>query len=123
MKDLVHATNTGNAKQPEDLEAEGHADLARGHAKLAEAARLRRARAPVAPAEDWIPIAKLPLAKKSARAIVRSKAVESKEVRGRLYVLRSSFDSFMRTSETTSKPASDDDALRAELGLQSGGRR
>ena len=71
----------------------------------------------IAPADDWIAIAKLPIARKSARALVHSKAVEAKEVRGRLYVSRASFDAYMRSKDAPITAPTEDDALRVELGL------
>lgn len=104
-------------QSPDELDAQAF-DLEARAAKLhAEAARLRARRAMTAPADDWVPLAKLPLAKKSARALAKSQAVESKLVGGRLYVLRSSFDAFMRSSAPTPLPDEDDD-LRRELGLE-----
>jgi hypothetical protein len=90
------------------LEAEAkllHAEAALLDAKDATATSTR---------EAWIPLSDVQLARKSARAIVRSGAVASRKVNGRIYVSASSFDAFMRQREV---PSNDDDDLRAELGL------
>jgi hypothetical protein len=100
---------------PDEIDAQAYELEARAAKLHADAARIRARRTAAAPADDWVPLAKLPLAKKSARALAKSRAVESKLVGGRLYVLRSSFDGFMRSSAPT--PAPEDEDLREELGL------
>ena len=108
---------------PHELDAEAYTLEARAAELHARASRLRASQQTTMTTSDWIPIGELPLAKKSARALAKSGAFETKAVRGRLYALRPSFDAFM--SDRDDKPANvtGDDTLRAELGLVSGGRR
>jgi Helix-turn-helix domain len=67
----------------------------------------------------WIPLHEAPLARKTARRLVRSGAIAGKLVANRWYLSRTSLDAYLRSTEDADLDAeSDEDALRAELGLR-----
>ncbi len=69
--------------------------------------------------DDWIPIARAPLAKKTARRLARTGTIAAKKVGGRLYLSRASLDAYMRErGDVTPIARDDDDDLRATLGLR-----
>lgn len=104
------------SERPTLIEAEGHALIARGHAKLAEAARLRAA-TPQAEGEraSWIPVAESPLGKRRTLALARSGAVESSKVGRKVLVRRASLAGFLNEHRRTPIEDEEEDLFGADV--------
>lgn len=76
------------------LESEGHTLIARGHEKLAEAARLRTETGAVA-RPSWIPAAESPLGKRKTLALARAGALASSKIGRQVLVRRASLDALI----------------------------
>jgi hypothetical protein len=100
----------------EQLELEGHELIARGHARLADAAR-KRAQLTTA-AGDWIRVDALPIPRRSALAACRAGDLRAVK-RGRVWLTtRADADAFLARQPPAS--AANDDAendVRRALGL------
>jgi hypothetical protein len=102
--------------QPADeLEAEGHSLIARGHSKLAEAQRTRAsARSADGAPVEWISPEASPLGKRRTLALCRAGALESSKVGRKVLVRKASLDAFLRRHERgVDMPAEDEDLFGA----------
>lgn len=112
---MESTTQSTRAHVADELELEGHELISQGHARLAEAARLR-ART-MSAAGDWIRVDAIPIPRRSALAACRSGALRAVK-RGRVWLTtRADADAFLSRQAPTSA-ANDDDDVRAALGLQ-----
>lgn len=86
----------------------------------AEAARLRRLLGGEPSAKDgWIPVGSTTLPRKALRRLIRTGQVAGRLVGGRWYVSRSSLEAHLALVDGPAESApSDDERLRAELGLR-----
>jgi hypothetical protein len=83
------------------------------------AARIRAVLGVDAAGGDWIPLHEAPLARKTARRLVKTGAVAGKLVANRWYLSRASLDTYLRSTEAADLGTeSNEDALRSELGLR-----
>lgn len=102
----------------DEIELEGHELIAQGHARLAEAARVR-ARATSA-AGDWIRVDSLPIPRRSALAACRTGELRAIK-RGRVWLTtRIDADAFL-SRQAPPAAANDDDSdddVRRALGLR-----
>lgn len=94
----------------DDLKAEAHDLIAKGHAKLAEATRLDSQ----APANDntkpsWIPAAASPLGNRQTLALARAGALESAKVGRKVLVKRASLAAYLERHERGVDPAPEPD--------------
>ena len=92
----------------DELEAEGHDHLAKGHALLALA---RRARTPASAANDneWITPLDSPLGKRRTLAVCRSGALESSKIGRKILVRRASLEAYLERHRRDAAPADDED--------------
>jgi hypothetical protein len=96
------------------LEAEGHELISRGHARLAEAAKLRAdAAPPPANRQSWIPAAESPLGKRKTLALHRARAVESTKVGRSVLIRRASLEQYLNEHRHDGAEARDDEDLFA----------
>jgi hypothetical protein len=103
--------------RPDVLEAEAHELMARAHAKLAEAARLR-ARSFAATSSDWIDATSLPLPRKTVLRACRAGELRASKRGRRWLCTRADADAYLASA--TPKPTHANDAeadVRARLGL------
>ncbi len=80
----------------DELEAEAHEHIAKGHALLAEARRARPTPSTSTVSDDWVDPAASPLGKRRTLALARAGALESSKVGRKVLVGRASLDAFLR---------------------------
>jgi hypothetical protein len=100
----------------DQLEAEGHDLIARGHTRLAEAAKTRAKT--TSAAGDWIRVDSLPGSKRAALAAARGGQLRAVK-RGRLWITTRADAAAWLANAKSAQAANDDcdDDLRASLGL------
>jgi len=103
-------------KSASELELEGHELIARGHARLAEAARARTTKSEST--GEWIRVDSLPIPKRSALMAARSGALRAVK-RGRAWLTTpSDAAAFLSAAAPTVAAANEgDDDVRRALGL------
>lgn len=102
--------------EADEIELEGHELIARGHARLAEAARVR-ARA-ASTSVDWIRVDALPVPRRSALAACRSGALRAIK-KGRVWITtRADADAFLSRVAPAIATNDEDDEIRRALGLR-----
>ena len=118
---VVRASEQGveakRTKSASELELEGHELIARGHARLAEAARARTTKSEST--EEWIRVDSLPIPKRSALLAARSGALRAVKS-GRVWLTTPADAAAFLSSSTPAGPANDgdgDDDVRRALGL------
>ncbi len=97
----------------DDVEREGHELIARGHTKLAEAARLRASEPANATARpSWIPASDSPLGRRRTLALARAGQIESSKIGRAVFVRTASLAGFLdehrRASPDTTLEGDDD---------------
>ena len=116
---VVRASEQGveakRRKSASELELEGHELIARGHARLAEAARARTTKSEST--GEWIRVDSLPIPKRSALLAARSGALRAVKS-GRVWLTTPADAAAFLSSTTPAGPANDgDDDVRRALGL------
>jgi len=117
---VVRASEQGveakRTKSASELELEGHELIARGHARLAEAARARTTKSEST--GEWIRVDSLPIPKRSALMAARSGALRAVK-RGRAWLTTpSDAAAFLSAAAPTVAAANEgDDDVRRALGL------
>jgi len=104
-------------KSASELELEGHELIARGHARLAEAARARTTKSEST--GEWIRVDSLPIPKRSALLAARSGALRAVKS-GRVWLTTPADAAAFLSSTTPAGPANDGDGdadVRRALGL------
>lgn len=86
------------------LEAEGHDFIAKGHARLAEAQRLRAVGGKNDVGSEWVDPVASPLGKRRTLALCRAGALESSKVGKKILVLKASLDAFLARHKRSAEP-------------------
>jgi hypothetical protein len=96
----------------DELEAEGHELIARGHACFAQVARLRTSEGPAKTERpSWIPVAESPLGKRRTLALARCGAIESSKVGRKVLVRSASLAGYLDEHRRGSVEGADDENL------------